>query len=205
MKRLTKELAKNKRGAAVMEFALLFPVLLILSLPLMDYFQYIMTIQKLNKTASRLADMIVISTPGDGVMADSDPYVLSRTSLTTMLQTTGFLMHPFPFPHTAGSEMTVTSIHRTGSGVEAPWSASYSGQDVTLSPSGEVNILPASFRTAMYPEENVIAVTINYTFDPVIKIPGLGFIPSLGREELQITQFFPTRNGPLRCVKDYNC
>jgi Flp pilus assembly pilin Flp len=197
---------KGNSGAAAIEFALILPVLLILSLPLVDYFQYIMTIQKMNKTAASVADMLVISTPGDGPLANSDPFALTGATLTNVLQTSDFLMHPFPFTGAENARVTVNSIVNQGGTVSAPWSAVYNGGGgVSVQGIGDTNVLPAGFLGQMFDDENAIAVTVEYRFEPVIPLPGLGFIPSLAAEDIRITQFFPARNGALTCVRNVNC
>lgn len=197
-------------GSALVEFAILLPVLLILSLPLLNYFHYVQAVQKLNKATTTIADMIALSHKADGLSAqeiDDNPLTLNEERLANMIATVDFLMHPLAFGPNQDALVTAVSVYKDGSAPpHAAWSAEYSGEgNVAVRNGGDLNLVPADFISGMYDQENAIAVRIAYTYHPPIPISPLSFIPSMAETPLSVTQFFPARSGPLRCVYDVNC
>ncbi len=68
-----KRFIKNEKGVALIEFALILPILFLLTFPMIDYSRYILLQQKIIKTAYVLGDSITISRPIDALTVQDDP------------------------------------------------------------------------------------------------------------------------------------
>ncbi|MBY0356221.1 MAG: pilus assembly protein [Rickettsiales bacterium] len=143
-------LRKNTVGAVAIEFAIILPLLLLMTLPIYDFFRYIMIIQKMNKTISTIADMIVLSEPapagtvnGDPVI-NSNPFILTQDRLRNIVTTADFLMQPYSFSRTNGQGnpsqfINVVSIYNppgtgAGNGPGIYWSYTNFGLTQAIDP-----------------------------------------------------------------------
>ena len=213
---MTKRLLRCAQGVAAIEFALVLPLLLILSLPLYNYIQYIMVFQKVNKTSATIADMIVMSTPSDATTtaedADNDKLILSTHSLQMILESSTALMQPFSFPNANGSSCATASIRvdsvykPTGGSAGTVWQATYSGTAGTVNvtnhatPQAIPATMSAAFASAMVDEENTIIVDVTCTFTPPISMPLSMGLPMLSTTPVRAVYRFPARNEALKTV-----
>jgi hypothetical protein len=213
---LFKKLYLSEAGFALVEFAMILPVLLALALPLFNYIQYIMLVQKLDKTTSTIADMISMSVPAtaDTTAADAiaNQLILSNSSLLLILNSTSALMQPFAFSPTPNlacnaPTMVVDSVYKpTGASPGIVWSVEYKGKgSVPLinhhaTPLAAPSSLTAAFINGIKDEENAIVVTTSCQFTPVIPMIDFFGIPMLGTTTASSRYVFPARNGPLTFV-----
>ncbi len=205
----------EESAVALIEFAFVLPILLVLSIPLFNYISYVMTVQKINKTAATLADMIVMSTPPDGTttaaMANSDKLILSNQSLQMVLDSSKALMQPLGFPDTNGKTCTSAAIHvasvikPAGNPAGTVWTADYTGSGTATitnhaTPTAAPSSLNAAFTGAMYDGENTIVVEVSCGFNPPIAV-GAGLdLPILTPTTITSIFRYPARNGALNFV-----
>lgn len=86
-------------GAALLEFAIILPILLLVSIPITDYFLFSLQKQKTNRAAITYADMVSMSLPVTNDL-DSDelatnPSYLTRNRLNEMTEIYDQMMQPF--------------------------------------------------------------------------------------------------------------
>jgi Flp pilus assembly protein TadG len=204
---------RDESALALIEFAFVLPILLIISVPIFNFITYVMTVQKTNKTAATLADMIVMSTPADGTttpaMANNDKLILSNQSLEMVLDSSAALMQPFGFPDNAGktcgaATIDVYSVIKTAGVAGTVWKASYAGGAATvtnnITPAAPPASLNAGFTAGMYEGENTIVVEVSCGFvPPVVLANGLG-LPMLSATTIKSVYRYPARNGALPFV-----
>lgn len=150
---------------ALVEFALMLPVLLTFFYGCIEITRYILITQKVEKLAFTVADVC------------SQNKTLSVSDITALLAATNDIMKPFNFGN-AGKVM-ITSLYRADGAANAKVNWRYistSTLNVTsgLGSLGAVPTMPGTF--AFDNKENVIAAEVYYQFSPLIT-----------------TQFFGTR------------
>jgi len=105
-----KRFFKNEKGLALIEFALVLPIIFALTFPMIDYARYILLQQKVIKTAYVLGDSITMSRPIDVLTRQSDGAgnngvdqnadfltvnLLNNSSGDDLMDTIPLLMSPF--------------------------------------------------------------------------------------------------------------
>ncbi len=212
MKKIFKAIFRKNDGAAAVEFALVLPILIILAVPLADYFRYIMTLQKVNKIAASVADMVTMSSSVTSAttqaVLDGDATYLTVGRLTCIFNTVPNLAFPYPFTGTV-NRVIVTSVYRPpGTAAGAPsnyvWQVLYrNGLPLTIRPPAAINAaahpMPATFGAQgqnMFDNENAIMVRVRYEFNPIFSFGG-GWIPILSTRIIDLNQVFMARNGRL--------
>jgi hypothetical protein len=218
-------LAKNRHAAVAIEFAIILPLMLAMTIPMYDFFTYIMYAQKLSKTAANIADMIVLS---DGDITGALP--LTRASLDNIHSTSNFLMQPYDFTRPGEQFITTASVYDPP-GIQGPgiyWIYEYNGVNgaplttctaatahqgqcslENQNPTNDPNNFQGTFLDAMDDGENMIMVRACSDFTPIFDwsaftpifdaapvTPGV-FNGDCATGKMQIVRYFPVRNGPL--------
>jgi hypothetical protein len=217
----------SKRAAVAIEFAIILPLLLLMTLPVYDYFRYILMLQKINKTASTVADMIIMSQPAPAGTSNGDPaiagnpFILTEDRLANIMGTADFLMQPFNFVTGGGGYVNAVSIYKPA-GKPTPeiyWSYSYRDTWKAL----DTSVVPGTpfgagqpFFDQMAEGENTIVVAACMNYAPVFNfnrviLPFVGVsiaTPTPAEKKLApgalctpdmvtATRYYPARNGPL--------
>lgn len=139
-------LRRHQGATVVIEFAIILPLLLLMTLPVYDFFRYIMILQKMNKTASTIADMIVMSEPAPvgttstSPVVSSNRFILTVPRLTDIMRTADFLMQPYDFNRSdaEGSRQFINAVSvynppgSVGPGIY--WSVTNFGTNVVVDP-----------------------------------------------------------------------
>ncbi len=218
MARRNKNITKDTSGVAFIEAALALPILLILLLPIVNYFSAILAIQKVNRSAATIADMVSMSVPvlATTKMADMNSSSMTTDNLNKILAQVDQLMLPLSFAN-GGGKVNIYSYYKgTGAGA-APalqWRATYqAGGKVAFdkvgspkSPSGgkatpgSTEILQADFAKDMFENEGVIIVEVLYTYMPPMTLAANLGIPIMGQTELRAVRYYMCRNGALQYV-----
>lgn len=212
---------RDRCAAVAIEFAIILPLLLLIALPIYDYFRYIMIIQKLNKTAATIADMIVISEPPAAGATTTDiqanPFILTLERLENITKTANFLMQPYPFDRPQGQFVSIVSAYdppdARGPGIY--WGYVYNGvwggptaactaANAHVAPCARENQNPTNnpanfegtFFDSMRDDENVIIVRVCYDYRPLFDWTGT-ILPVIGIEPPTI----PSKEGPS-CTTD---
>lgn len=215
------------RATAAIEFAIILPLLLMMVLPLYDYFRFIMYVQKINKTATTIADMIVMSDPsppGTSLVTDD--------ALLNIHSTANFLMQPFEFTQPGEQSVETLSVYNPP-GAQGPgiyWGYLFDGVNGSRSPmcdnpatahqppcslenqnpAGDPSNFEGTFLDNMVDGENAIIVRVCSAFRPMFNwtalLPIIEEVPPTpgiwegGRctnNNLSFSRYFPARNGPL--------
>ncbi len=221
---------QTKSGATLVEFAIALPVLLLLIYGAVELNRYITILQKLDKTAYTIAD-IVTRVPGS---PDSTPENNELSiGLITNEAFNNFdnLMRPYSQPGNGiGSNgvIAITSVYKddvSGSDPLVMWQiagggtlsnastvSEVTGAQVTSSPSTRCTLPSFSSRIedalnqtgGMRDRENMIAVEVFYEYEPLF---GTEFF-SLARTTLSRSAFFTPRTPgapPVNLPPDFCC
>ncbi|RAK68869.1 TadE/TadG family type IV pilus assembly protein [Phenylobacterium kunshanense] len=124
MIRILREAATDRRGAAAIEFALIFPMIFMLNIAAAEALQVYQAQRAVAHIAATMADI----TAQGRTVTDAD--------LTDILSASTVMIHPFP---SASLQQRVSSLVANGSGsVSLDWTAKrdYSGSDTPSVPSG---------------------------------------------------------------------
>lgn len=195
----------NRCGVVAIEFAIILPLLLLMTLPVYDYFRYILMLQKVNKTASTIADMIVMSQPAPAGTNNGDPiitsngFILTEARLANIMGTADFLMQPFNFVTNGGGYVNAVSVFRpAGQSPGIYWSYSYRDtwkafdpactpatahtgvcSRANQNPSGDPANYMGTFFDSMVEGENAIVVAACMNYEPVFNFNAF-ILPVLG-------------------------
>jgi Flp pilus assembly protein TadG len=142
------DLARDSRGVAAVEFALLLPILLLLYFGVVELTQGAMTQQATDHVASTVGDLV------------SQSSSITSAQVTDIFSVGDTVMYPYP---TTSLEMRVSSLTADGSGsVTVAWSQA-SGMSA-LAKGSSVGGLPAN---VIAPNESAIMSESQYTYTPV--------------------------------------
>jgi hypothetical protein len=224
---LFRSLLSCSRATAAIEFAIILPLLLMMVLPLYDYFRFIMYVQKINKTATSIADMIVMSDP-----APPGTALLTDAALRNIHSTANFLMQPFDFSQPGEQRVRTTSVYNPP-GAQGPgiyWGYEYDGVEGARSlicnssataHQGACSLenqnpgdFEGRFYNGMQDGENAIVVRVCSDFRPMFNwiaiLPIIEEVPpspeiwqgqDCATDKLSFVRFFPARNGPLLQIR----
>ena len=191
-------LAKVEDGTILIEFAIVLPILMLLLIPIYDFYNYIMSEQRAIKTGWMVGDMIAMSVSQEEI--DKNSFVPSSMRLTgqtleNILQTAHFTMAPADLS-SGDFRIEVSSIQRLPGEMLTHWSASFDGGSVT---EGGGLTLPANFANEMDIGENVIVVETTFTVRPVFDLSIVN-INALSERDIVKRHYFPVRLGVLDSI-----
>ena len=149
--------ARAERGLAVVEFALILPVLMTLFYGTIEVTRYILIVQKVEKLAHSIADVT------------SQEQTASATVLNQALAATSDIMSPYTM--TTNGTVFITSLYRAPNTASATVNWRYQGggslpATSQLGPLNSVPVVPGGF--TFDERENVIAAEVFYRFSPLI-------------------------------------
>lgn len=176
--RLFRRLCVERHGAIVIEFALVLPVLVLLTMSGGETFRFILLNQKVERASATVADLT------------SQAQTLSEGDLNNLFLVTNQVMSPFNIND--GGQVIVSSIGAKGG--EPPqinWQRSFGQQtnSSVLGVEGGVAKLPAGF--VVRDNENVIVAEVYYPYAPFI------FSGVIAPMTLYDATFFRPRFGSL--------
>lgn len=150
LRRLTRRLAKNRRGVALVEFAFVLPVMLAIYAGVVELGQGVMIDRKITDLTRALGDLT----------AQSRSTVVSDDEMNNIFSAADTIMMPFT---TVKPGMVVTSVVIDGAGkATVCWSSQKNG--IALG-KGTPVALPAAMSVA---NTSVIMATASYEFEPTI-------------------------------------
>lgn len=149
--------ARAERGLAVLEFALVLPVMMTLFYGTIEVMRYILITQKVEKLAHSIAD--VTSQEQNASIAVMDQALAATSDIMS------------PFTMTTNGTVFITSLYRAPNTAQATVNWPYQGggslpETSRLGAQGTVPTVPGGF--TFDERENVIAVEVFYRFSPLI-------------------------------------
>lgn len=169
-------LFRAREGIAFVEFAITLPFLLLLFMGAVEVTRYIIVVQKVEKAAITLSDLVAQASETTG------------TELNVMMLAAGQVILPYSFD--ANGYAIVSSVTRTGSAAPlVSWQFGGGGtwvQPSQIGAAGSVASMPPGF--LMNSGENVIVAEVFYNYTPLfataIMPGGLVYKRSLFRPRL---------------------
>lgn len=146
-----------KSGMAVVEFALILPVLMTMFYGCIEVTRFILISQKVEKMAHSAADVT------------AQAKIVTGSSMNQLLAATGDIMEPFDTG--TNSRIMISSLYRAAGAANATvsWRHCGGGSMVATSHLGNVGTTPAMPGGFTFNErENVIAAEVFYQFSPLI-------------------------------------
>ena len=215
---------RDNQGVALIEFALILPIMLILTYPAVDYARFVLLQQKLVKSSYVVADAVAMShTVTDTTTCDQyeqDGLVLKEEDLRTLTRNTNTMLRPFTTQSGDGSSIPysvqISNIRVVNGGFREQWrhtkplGAIGGGTFTYYTPARAVpgaqtppGLIIGNSSGTMINGDALIRVTVSARFNPIT--PNIGFgIPFLTTQNLDFTSYFPTRSGDLRSVAPNN-
>lgn len=155
---LYKKLKKiiSDSGAALIEFAILAPILITILLGIFDLGNYIYAVNKVGRLASSVNDIT-----GRNQMKDCE--------LQSLLDSTPMFVEPFDFASRGSIIVTGVADINDGNGARVKWRKSaYGAKSSKIGAVGAVPVLPAGFTIS--PGDSAVFVEVYYNFDTLFKI-----------------------------------
>jgi Flp pilus assembly protein TadG len=181
-KELLRHTGRDRRGAALMEFAVACPVFVTLLLGGVDLSRLLILNQKLDRIASGLGDLV----------AQADE--LTTTQMTQIFDATSHVAAPFDF--TNEGAVVITSMSVSGGTPRINWQrtggGSLSAASRIGSGTGSTVTLPSGMSVSG--TETLIAAEVFFDFEPMF---GLGLVPGA---RLYHRSFFRPRVGSLKTL-----
>ena len=217
------------RAAVMIEFAFIFPILLLLTFPMIDYARYILLQQKVIKVAYVLGDAITMSRPIEvdtkQTDVDADSTYLTEKLLNDpvgpdLMDSLPQLLLPFTEPQGRNDWQVVVSHVRKPDDTTPPlltWqfdedsrSFDAGGRKAAVGVvSGFNNTtpanLPAELLGTMQAEEDVIVVQVTAKHVPITPILSALGIPFVSQDEVVYSSYMRARYGDLSFMWSNNC
>ena len=149
--------ARAERGLAVVEFALILPVMMTLFYGTIEVTRYILITQKVEKLAHSIADVT------------SQEQTASAAVLNQALAATSDIMSPYTM--TTNGTVFITSLYRAPNTTDATVNWRYQGggglpETSRLGAQGTVPTVPGGF--TFDERENIVAAEVFFRFSPLI-------------------------------------
>lgn len=154
---LISRFCRNERGIAVVEFAIMLPVIMTMFYGCIEATRFILVTQKAEKLAHTVADVTAQSV------------TLTNASLNQLMEATNDIMNPFAFSEKG--VVKITSLYRAPGVANATvnWRYSGGGDLVATSAFGAVGSTPTMPGDFTFDErENVIAAEVFFEWTPLI-------------------------------------
>ncbi len=153
--RLVGQLIGDRRGVLAVEFALMLPILVLLTMSGVEIYRFILLNQKIERTSVTIADLT------------SQAKALTEDDLNNLLMVSSQVMNPFDL--TVGGQIIVSSIGaKGGNPAQIDWQRTFGAATNTsaLGNQGGTPALPAGF--VVRDNENVIVAEVFYQYTPLI-------------------------------------
>jgi Flp pilus assembly protein TadG len=153
LRALIRRLRRDHRGMMAVETAIALPILVGLLLSGVDYGRYVLILQKADRAAAVLADLV------------SQSEIVNSSDLEDMFLSVGYVMDPFNEPDRM--TMIVTSMVGKGTTPTIAWQRRHGALPVssTFGAQGQHPTLPANF--VIRDGENVITAEVYLDFSPL--------------------------------------
>lgn len=206
-----KRLIRSNSGLSTLEFAIAIPILMILLIGSVEISRYIIIVQKIDKAAYTIADLVTQTAPYDAANSDT----LTRTNVQMYL---GFLSELMGSHWDASRGIASVISFSQGSTLSDPptinWSetgggafsggaiSDITGASITSTSDGDSISLSTDLQNAVNAAggfidgENVIAVEVFYNYEPIFSS---GYV-SLAASTLKRSAFFAPRYGVLDTI-----
>ena len=150
--------ARNERGVAAIEFALVLPIVVLLLLGCFEVPRYVMVFQKIARTSAGIADLVA--------QADEP---ITANQMKDIFTAGNIMMQPYDV--VANGKIYVSSINNpSGNGVTLTWQRNNSGTVGTASKLGAQGTDPTSkIPAALVPlsNEEVLAAEVYFNYTPI--------------------------------------
>jgi hypothetical protein len=156
-RRIVKRFVRHERGMAMVEFAMVLPLLLTLFYGAVEITRYVLIVQKAEKFSHTVAD----------VSAQSQ--TVTTASLNQLLTASSDLMRPFSMNE--NGRVIITSLYREPGQANARvnWRHQGGGSLTAISRLGAMGAVPSMPVVFAFDErENLIAAEVYYRFSPLI-------------------------------------
>lgn len=145
-----------ERGLALIEFAIVLPVLILLAYGAYEVNRFININQKLESTTFQLADMI------------TNNRTLTKTDVDSFMKSAQVIMKPYD---AQGIEVIITSIHQPAGGVPTTaWQQTLPAGLSSSQISSGVKGSPATVNYPMVDLDQLVAVEIYYPYETLLNI-----------------------------------
>lgn len=158
-----RQFAAASQGLAVVEFALILPVLMMLFYGAVETTRFILVTQKAEKLAHTVADVTAQSTQ------------VTTANLDQLMEATNDIMNPFAFRDRG--RVIISSLYRAPNAANATVNWRYTGggnlaATSGIGPVGSAPVLDGAF--TFEPRENVIAAEVFFRWEPLVSSQFLG-------------------------------
>ncbi len=174
-------LAGDRSGAAMVEFAISLPAMMLLLLAGVDLGRMVIVNQKLDRVATAMGDLV------------AQAQTISSADMTNIYAATSYIATPFDFQH--NGVVIVSSISLVSGKLHVNWQSRGSGALTIASKigvSGGNASLPTGLTVAG--NDTLIAAEVYFNFTPFF---GLSVVPS---RQLYHTAYFRPRLGSLNTL-----
>jgi Flp pilus assembly protein TadG len=184
---------QSQMGAALIETALVLPVLALLALGSFELVRYILIVQKVDKAAYAIGNVVVQSIPAQTGVVDG----INQFQINEIADLFDNLMRPYDDP--ARQSITIRSIRKENGVFYQKWTSAggtKTDRDKVVTFTGAV----ASNLSALDDGQNTIIVELSYDYEPILGnvLGGLGF--NIQSATLPRTSYQAPRNGQLICL-----
>ncbi len=172
---------KDARGITAVEFALIFPILLAISLGMVEVGRYTLLNMKLEQTANTVADL--------GTRDEN----LSTDTLNDLFEAVEHILEPFEMG-TDGKVIVTGVVSNNGSAPAVAWQGEGAGslpRDSLIGAVGETAVIPEEI--VMADGETLVVAEIFYSYDSWL----LGL---LANQIMYRTAFYRPRMGTLQSL-----
>jgi Flp pilus assembly protein TadG len=177
-----RDMTGDRRGAAMLEFAVACPVFVVLLVGGVDLSRLVILNQKLDRVASGMGELV----------AQADE--MTQTQMTQLFQATSHVAAPFDFAR--DGSVIITSMSVIAGAPRINWQSQGGGSLTSTSRLGTganaVVTLPAGLTVTG--TETLIAAEVFFDFEPMF---GLGLVPGA---QLYHRSFFRPRVGSLKTL-----
>lgn len=208
----------GQKGGILIEFALIFPICLLLTFPVVDIGRFILLQEKVVRTAYFVADAIAmsrpISTETTQADIDTDGLYITEPVIREVVNSVSTFMMPFPAEQPGGPDLyqvVVTHVYNGGSGAQIAWQYDQNSQSFySASRESEIGLIqgpadigsPATmpadldffFNTAAGMNFTFVVAEVTASYEPITpNLAALG-IPFLQPQEVRYTSYFYARH-----------
>ncbi len=208
---------ENEKGGILLEFAIMLPLFLLLTFPVVDLSRYILLQQKLVKAAAFMADAVAMSRPILSTTTqadiDTDGMYITLPLIQSVVNSMNTLMSPFPPEQQGGTDRyqaVITQVYATNTGAPViGWQYDLNSQSFydtnrtsaigVIQTEADINspaTLPAPLVTLFNTTTNfsLVAAEVSALYEPVTpNLAALG-IPFFTPQRLEYTSYYYARH-----------
>jgi hypothetical protein len=183
-----RRLLRSQSGVALIEFAFVLPLLILILLGTIELARYAIIHQKLDKTANAMADFVTqrttVSVPVLDGFADAVPQIMEPYAFTGSLIFTSVAFFSSPLPPCTGANVSCITWQHTAMG----------GASSQIGSPGGNATLPGGYEVLQ--GQNAIAAELFYNYTPILAATSV-FIPALADHQIYKVAVYKPRQGTL--------